>query len=69
MLVKEKYSGVSESYLFELQETKSMGRKHYYAFWCSVKNIDVKFLKFEDLMYLSKIEDAQAKAFKRPTYK
>ena len=69
MLVKQKYTSISESFLYELSLSNMHGKKHYYKFWMSIKETPVKQLKFADFMYLSKIEDCQAKAFKKPTFK
>ena len=66
--VKEKYSSISESYFYELYVNNIMGVKHHYAFWMSIKNVLVKDLTFEEVMRLSKMEDCQNKAFKKPKW-
>lgn len=69
MKVKQKYNNISESFLYELSLSKVRGKVHYYAFWCSIKEENVANLNFEETLYLSKIEDAQSKAFKSPNFK
>ena len=69
MLVKQKYSSISETFLHELSLTNQHGKKHYYKFWLSVKDKPVTELDFKDTMYLAKIEDCQSRAFKRPTFR
>jgi hypothetical protein len=66
--VVQKYSSISESFLYELYINNMMGVKHHYAFWMSIKNVLVKDLTFEEVMRLSKIEDVQNKAFKKPKW-
>jgi hypothetical protein len=69
MKVKQKYTNISESFLYELALSQIRGKKHYYAFWLSIKEESVNNLNFEETLYLSKLEDAQNQAFKRPNLK
>lgn len=69
LLVKQKYNCISKTFLHELSLTNQHGKKHYYKFWLSVKDKPVIELDFKETVYISKIEDCQNRAFKRPTYK
>ena len=71
--VKQYYSHISEQRMYEwsLEEPTMFNRakRQHFAFFTSVKEIDMKSLSVDELMRLTKIADLQMKEFKAPTYK
>jgi hypothetical protein len=61
MLVKQKYSYLSEQQLYEwslLEPTPFNRNKVYaYAYWHSIKELEYKLLTFDDIVRLEKISE------------
>jgi hypothetical protein len=73
MLVKQKYSHVSESLMYEwsLEKPTPFNRHltYAYAFWFSVKDLPYKVLTLKEVIRLSKISDAQYTQLKPKKYR
>ena len=73
MKVKERYSTFSEPLMFEwtLETPTPFNRqkRQHYAYWLSVKELDVKELTFDDALRMDKIQTQHNKDLKRPTYR
>lgn len=73
MLVKERWSTLSEQLMFEwtLATPTAYNRKKraHYAFWLTVKDKPKATIGFEATLRICEIEDMQARELKRPTYK
>ena len=61
MLVKQKYSYLSEQQMYEWTlETPTpfnRSKRFAYAFWHSIKDLKFKLLTFDDIVRLEKISD------------
>ena len=73
MLVKQRYSFMSEQVLYEwsLQNANryNMSKVYAYDFWVSIKNKECSELMLSDIVRLDKIIDAYMRELKRPTYR
>jgi hypothetical protein len=73
MKVKQKYSFLSEQMMYEwsqLEPTRyNMGKRMYYAYWQSIKDLNVSELEFDDYVRIGKIEDMHMSQCKRPKFK
>jgi hypothetical protein len=65
MKVKEYYSSVSEQVLYEIALNPVDRCKHYYAFWVSVKEQDIKFLTMDEHVRIDKILQLHKRLHKR----
>lgn len=65
MTVKQKYSHISETLLYELSLTEQRGLKHHYAYWISVKDRPTSELKLSDLLRIDKISELHLRLLRR----
>ena len=73
MLVKEKWSELSEQQMYEwsLATPTAYNRKKraHYTWWQTVKNEPVEWMSFDDIMRLCDIREIQKTENKRPSYR
>ena len=55
MTVKQKYSSVSEGFLYEFEITNRMGYKYYYKWWQDVKDLPANSLRLDQQLKVDKI--------------
>ena len=72
-LVKQRFSHLSETLMYEwARETPTrynMGRRQYYAYWQTIKNLLVIELEWDDLERIDKIEQLQRQQLRKPRYR
>lgn len=73
MKVKEHWSRLSEQIMYEWSLSKptayNRAKTSAYAYWQSVKDLDMTQLRFEDTLRLCKIEENQMIECKRPAFR
>ena len=73
MLVKDKWSDLSEQQMYEwtMATATAYNRKKraHYAWWQTIKNDPVEFCSFDDVLRLCDIREIQARENKRPAFK
>ena len=71
MKVKNKYSSVSEQFLFEftLNESRMNFNRYHYAFWMSVKELDTRELTLDEQIRIDKILDLHTRTLRRPKHR
>ena len=73
MLVKQKYSYLSEQQMYEWTlETPTpfnRSKRFAYAFWHSIKDLEFKLLTFDDIVRLEKISENAMRELKPRKFK
>jgi hypothetical protein len=73
MLVKQKYNFLSVPLMYEWTTASvtpfNRAKCASYAYWMSVRDLDISELKFNDVVRLEKIVEYQKKELKRPSFK
>jgi hypothetical protein len=69
MTVKQKYSSVSESFLYEFELNNRMGYKWYYGWWQQLKDLSAHNLRLDQQMKIDKILELHMRMLKKKPFR
>ena len=65
MKVYQKYSSVSESFLYEFKHNNRIGYKFYYDWWLDLKDLDVHSLRLDQQLKIDKITELHMRSLSK----